>query len=134
MMDELEIREYILGLPEAEETEPFEESGIVVYRVAGKWFAVYSFDRPGVFAVKCNPDRAVLLRDEFMDAIMPAWHFNKRHWNDMNVKALPEDVVKREICHSYLSAIKANVSPKALRERLLAIAAEAGIQDVSLPE
>ena len=38
----------------------------------------------------------------------------------------------REIRHSYLTVIRQNVTPKALREELLKMVAEAGIADAPL--
>jgi predicted DNA-binding protein (MmcQ/YjbR family) len=80
-------------------------------------------------AVKCQPDRAVVLRDEHLSAITPAWHFNKKHWNDIYFERLPREVVKREIRHSYLTVIRENVTPKALREEIMAVVKEAKIED-----
>ncbi len=127
-MDNIEVRDYILSLPNVEETMPFKEDDIVVYKVGGKWIATYIFSRPEFLAVKCNPDRAILLRDEF-PAITPAWHFNQKHWNDLRFNDLPDDVVKREIRHSYLTVIKTTVTPKALRLHLLEEAQKANIED-----
>lgn len=127
-MDIIDIREYILSLPNVEEKQPFKDDETVVYEIGGKWFAVYIFERPEFLAVKCNPDRAILLRDEF-SSIVPAWHFNKRHWNNLHFDTLPNEVVKREIRHSYLTVIRKNVTPKALREELLAVAKNAAIED-----
>ena len=42
---------------------------------------------------------------------------------------MPENVVKREIRHSYFTVIRKNVSPKALREEMLAIVSGQGIED-----
>lgn len=127
-MEPWDVREYIMSLPGAEETDPFDEGEIAVYKIAGRWFACISFDRSGIFAVKCDPGRAVMLRDLY-PAITPAWHFNKKYWNDLDVKILPDEIVKREIRHSYLTVIRKNVTPKALREELLRMAASAGIED-----
>lgn len=80
-------------------------------------------------AVKCNPDRAIVLRDQYLSAITPAWHFNKTHWNDLYFEQLPREVVEREIRHSYLTVIRENVTPKALREEILAIVHQAQIED-----
>lgn len=110
-----------------EECQPFDED-IVVYKICGKWFATIIFSRGNYVAVKCDPDRAVLLRDEY-PSITPAWHYNKRYWNDLLVTALPAEVVKREIRHSYFTVIRKNVSPKALREEMLAIVSKQGIED-----
>ena len=116
-MDLMDCREYIMTLPRVEECQPFDED-IVVYKICGKWFATIIFSRGNYIAVKCDPDRAVLLRDEY-PSITPAWHYNKRYWNDLLVTALPESVVKREIRHSYFTVIRKNVTPKALREEML---------------
>ena len=132
-MDLMDCRDYMLAFPLVEECQPFDED-IVVYKICGKWFATMIFSRPEFIAVKCNPDRAILLRDEY-SAITPAWHFNKRHWNDLNVEMLPDEVVRRELRHSYFTVIRKNVHPKALREEVLSIAFESGLQDDAvLPE
>ena len=126
-MDLMDCREYIMTLPMIEECQPFDED-IVVYKICGKWFATIIFSRRNYIAIKCDPDRAVLLRDEY-SSITPAWHYNKRYWNDLLVTALPESVVKREIRHSYFTVIRKNVSPKALREEMLAIVSKQGLED-----
>lgn len=126
-MDLMDCREYIMTLPMVEECQPFDED-IVVYKICGKWFATIIFSRGNYIAVKCDPDRAVLLRDEY-SSITPAWHYNKRYWNDLLVTDLPENVVKREIRHSYFIVIRKNVSPKALREEMLAIVSKQGLED-----
>ncbi len=132
-MDIISSRDFILSLPNVEEVQPFKDDEAVIYEVGGKWFAVYIFSRPEYLAVKCNPDRAIVLRDEF-SAITPAWHFNKKHWNDLCIDRLPADVVKREIQHSYLTVIQKNVTPKSLRTELLAVATAHGIQDAPMVE
>lgn len=126
-----EAREYILTLPNVEEVEQFAD--VLVYKVGGKWFAVYIFERPGVLAVKCDPDRAIELRDRYA-AVTPAWHFNKRHWNDLLIDSLPATLVKREIVHSYLTVIHKNVTPKSLRTELLNDAEKRGITDAGANE
>ncbi len=128
-MDIIEAREFLLSLPNAEEVQPFQGDEALIYKIGGKWFAAYIFERPRYLAVKCHPDRAILLRDEHA-AITPAWHFNKRHWNDLCIDMLPDEVVRREIRHSYLTVIRQNVTPKALRTELLAAAAD--VQDAPL--
>lgn len=116
-----------MTLPMVEECQPFDDD-IVVYKICGKWFATIIFSRGNNIAVKCNPDRAVLLRDKY-PSITPAWHYNKRHWNDLLVTALPDDIVEREIRHSYFTVIRKNVSPKTLRQEVLAIAVQSGLED-----
>jgi predicted DNA-binding protein (MmcQ/YjbR family) len=128
-MDIIDLREYVMSLPLVEECQPFGDD-TVVYKVGGKLFLCYGLERSDHIAVKCNPDRAIDLRDKYLLAITPAWHFNKRHWNDIYFEQLPRAIVEREIRHSYLTVIRENVTPKALREEILAVVREEGIEDV----
>ena len=132
-MDIIDLREYLLSLPLVEECQPFGDDA-VVYKVGGRMFVCCVLEHAERIAVKCNPDRAIVLRDEYLSAITPAWHFNKRHWNDLYFEQLPSEIVKREIRHSYLTVIRENVTPKALRNELLAIVQEAGIEDAQAIE
>ena len=127
-MDIIDLREYIVSLPLVEECQPFGDDA-VVYKVGGRMFACCVLDHAERIAVKCNPDRAIVLRDTHLSAITPAWHFNKKHWNDIYFEQLPRKVVEREIRHSYLTVIRENVTPKALRDEILAIVHQAQIED-----
>lgn len=103
-MDIMDARDYLLSLPLCEECQPFGDD-FAVYKIEGKMFACTAFGRPGIIALKCDPDRAILLRDSF-SAITPASHFNKRHWNDIDTESLDDEIVRREISHSYMTVIK----------------------------
>ena len=132
-MDIIDLREYIVSLPLVEECQPFGDDA-VVYKVGGKMFACCVLEHAERIAVKCNPDRAIVLRDTHLSAITPAWHFNKRHWNDIYFEQLPRAVVEREIRHSYLTVIRENVTPKALREEIMEVVHQAQIEDAEAIE
>lgn len=132
-MDIIDLREYILSLPLVEECQPFGDD-TVVYKVGGKMFLCCVLEYAERIAVKCNPDRAIVLRDQYLSAITPAWHFNKRHWNDIYFEQLPREVVEREIRHSYLTVIHENVTPKALRNEIMAVVREYRIEDAETIE
>ncbi len=69
-MDLGEMIECCMSLPEVEETTPFGPDALV-YKVAGKMFAVTDPQRvPVSMNLKCDPDRALDLRDQY-DAIQP---------------------------------------------------------------
>ncbi len=127
-MDIVDLREYLLSLPLVEEYQPFGDDA-VVYKVGGRMFLCCVLEHAERIAVKCNPDRAIVLRDDYISAITPAWHFNKRHWNDIYFEQLPREVVEREIRHSYLTVIRENVTPKALREEIMEVVRQAQIED-----
>lgn len=127
-MDIAIFREYCLSLPEVEETLPFDDDTLV-YKVSGRMFAMISISTPDHFAVKCHPDRAILLRDRYTE-ITPGWHLNKRHWNDVSIVGeLSEGFLKAEIRHSYFAVVRNNVTPRERRDMVLAMAADAGIFD-----
>ena len=117
-----------MSLPMVEECQPFGDDA-VVYKVGGRMFLCYILERTERVAVKCNPDRAIVLRDNYLSAITPAWHFNKKHWNDIYFEQLPREIVEREIRHSYITVIRENVTPKALREEILAVVRAEGVED-----
>ena len=132
-MDILDVRTYTLSLPLVEECQPFGDDTLV-YKVGGKMFLCCVLEHAERIAVKCNPDRAIVLRDEYLSSIKPAWHFNKRHWNDIYFEELPREVVEREIRHSYLTVIRENVTPKALREEIMSVVREMQIEDAEIIE
>lgn len=132
-MDIIDLREYIVSLPLVEECQPFGDDA-VVYKVGGRMFACCVLEHAERIAVKCNPDRAIVLRDTHLSAITPAWHFNKKHWNDIYFEQLPRAVVEREIRHSYLTVIRENVTPKALREEIMEVVRQAQIEDAEAIE
>ena len=127
-MDIVTFREYCLSLPEVEESLPFDDD-ILVFKVAGRIFAMISMSVPDHFAVKCHPDRALLLRDRYAE-ITPAFHLNKRHWNDVSIVGeLPDTFLMSEIRHSYFAVVRNNVTPRMRRDAVIAMAADAGIND-----
>lgn len=132
-MDIVDLREYVMSLPMVEECQPFGDD-TVVYKVGGRMFLCCVLEFAERVAVKCNPDRAIVLRDSYLSAITPAWHFNKKHWNDIYFEQLPREVVEREIRHSYITVIRENVTPKALREEILSVVRKAGIEDADAIE
>ena len=75
------LREYVLQKPLVTEGFPFGETTIV-YKVNNKIFLLLPLETGQLqFNVKCDPDKASELRDEYPDAVLPGFHMNKRHWN-----------------------------------------------------
>ncbi|MEO7100798.1 MAG: MmcQ/YjbR family DNA-binding protein [Luteolibacter sp.] len=92
---------HFLSKPGAEETTPFGPD-VLVYKVGGKMFALTQPDEfPARINLKCDPERAAVLRDEH-DAIIPGYHMNKRHWNTLVLNgSLSTKLVRELIDHSY---------------------------------
>ena len=117
-MDILAFREYVLSLPNVEECTPFDDV-ILVYKVGGKMFACADMEQFNRVVVHHSIERGEELREQYSQ-ILPAWHFNKRYWSDVSVVGdIPDAVIRTLISESYLFTIHHNVTPKALREKLL---------------
>jgi predicted DNA-binding protein (MmcQ/YjbR family) len=101
-MDIETFRKYCLSLPGVEETLPFGPDTLV-YKVMGKVFALTGLDDE-VFQVnlKCDPERAIELREEHPGIIIPGWHMNKKHWNTVFFEeGLRQELLRELIHHSY---------------------------------
>ena len=95
------LREYCLSLPDVEEALPFGPDTLV-YKVGGKIFLLTGLDEVDFrFNAKCDPDKAIELREEY-PCVIPGWHMNKKHWNTIVVDGSVSDKLLREwIFHSY---------------------------------
>lgn len=99
------IREYCLSLPQATEDFPFDETTLV-FRVLGKIFACLDLERSEWLTLKCNANYAIELRESHSE-IEPAWHWNKKYWNQVNLNGmLEDDMIKGLVRHSYNEVVK----------------------------
>lgn len=107
---------HCLVLPAVEETVPFGPD-VLVYKVAGKMFALATPDEmPHRVNLKCDPERALELRDRYED-ITPGYHMNKKHWNTIMLGGrLSNALIKDLIQHSYELVVAS--LPKKVREEL----------------
>lgn len=94
-------RDYCLSLPEVEETQPFGPE-LFVYKVEGKMFALLSpDDEPTRMNLKCDPERALELRDRY-ESILPGYHMSKKHWNTLILdSSLSTSLVRELVDHSF---------------------------------
>jgi len=115
-MDLEAFREYCLKKPHVTEGMPFGET-VLVFKVAGKMFALASLDEiPATANLKCDPDRALELRDRY-EQVRPGYHMNKKHWNTIEIDSgLPDVEIRKMIDHSYDLVVDS--LPKAVRAKL----------------
>lgn len=73
------IRNYCLNKKGVDESLPFDEDS-PVYKVMGKIFLISNLNPPYSINVKCDPEKAMELRERY-DAVIPGYHMNKKHWN-----------------------------------------------------
>ena len=112
-----ELREYCLSLPHVTEDMPFGED-ILVFRICNRIFVLTSLESvPLRVSLKCDPERAIELREQYPDKIIAGYHLNKKHWNTVLLEGLPPALIKEMIQHSY-DQVLAKV-PKKEREMLI---------------
>ena len=100
-----DVRDYCLSLPLVTEDFPFDETTLV-FRIGGKIFAMMDLENTEWFVLKCFPEYALELRERYPE-IAPAWHMNKKHWNQLNLfGSLPDKLVQSLIRHSYNEVVK----------------------------
>ncbi len=92
------FRSYCLLKKGVTEEFPFGEETLV-FKVMGKMFALTDVEHFESINLKCDPEQAAQLREEF-PAVIPGYHMNKKHWNtvlmdgsvgDKNLKAWIDD-------------------------------------------
>ncbi|GAK76812.1 MULTISPECIES: MmcQ/YjbR family DNA-binding protein [Nonlabens] len=100
-----ELRDYCMSKKAVTEEFPFDESTLV-FKVMGKMFCLTGLDRwergePAI-NLKCNPEKAIELREEYDGTVIGGYHSNKKHWNTIFIdKAMEASELKKWIDHSY---------------------------------
>lgn len=110
------LREYCLSKNATSEGFPFDENTLV-FKVAGKMFALTSLAGEFRINLKCDPDLALELREQY-GAVIPGYHMSKKHWNTVIVDGeLEPDQIIEMIDHSYDLVVKS--LPKYKQKELL---------------
>ena len=95
-----EVRQFCIAKSGVTEGFPFDDTTLVL-KVGGKIFVLLNLDGNPSLNLKCDPERAIDLRERF-DDIIPGYHMNKKHWNTVLLEgALTDSLVKEMINHSY---------------------------------
>lgn len=99
-MDIESVREYCLSKKAVTESFPFDETSLVV-KVMDKMFALIRLDTGDRIALKCDPEYCIELRERY-NAVEPAYHFNKKYWNQVIFNQdVSDKLIKELIDHSY---------------------------------
>lgn len=87
----------------------------LVFKVKAKIFAIIDLNTDGLYAnLKCDPERAIELREQYPDEVVPGYHMNKKHWNTVNLESkVSNKILKSWIDHSYELVV--NSLPKSER-------------------
>lgn len=110
-----EYRDFCLSLAATSEEFPFDQKTLV-FKVCGKMFALTDIDSFKSINLKCEPERAIELREKH-PAVRPGFHMNKKHWNTVDIDgSLTMKQLQEMILHSYERVIDG--LPKKVRDEL----------------
>ena|ERR1700741_1395639 len=112
-----ELRDHCIAKKGVTESFPFDESTLV-FKVMNKMFLLVGIDEdPLQFNAKCDPDKAIELREEH-SCVLPGYHMNKKHWNTIVCDgSVSNKVLKQWIDESYDVIVSS--LPKKLKEELI---------------
>ncbi len=114
-----QLREYCIAKKGVTESFPFDETTLV-FKVMNKMFLLTGLksweNREGSMNVKCNPEKAIALRERY-ESVMAGYHMSKKHWNTVVLNSDVSDTFAFELVdHSY-DLITKNLTKK-LKEEL----------------
>ncbi len=94
-------RELCLSKNGVTEEFPF-DADTLVFKVMGKIFPIAPLERiPSQVNLKCDPERAIELRETYDGIITPGYHMSKLHWNTLFLEQLPSKLISELVNHSY---------------------------------
>ena len=112
-MDLEKFSSYCLSLKAVTEEMPFGDT-VVVYKVAGKMFALCGLDPFESINLKCDPEEAIELRERY-PAVQPGYHMNKQHWNTILMDhSIPDSLLLEWTKNSYDLVV--SKLPKKIKE------------------
>ena len=110
-----EFRSYCLLKKGVTEGFPFDDTTLVM-KVLNKMFALANLDGDLSINLKCAPEKALELREQY-PAVLPGYHMNKKHWNTVMIDdSIPDTLIKEWIDNSYNLVL--SKLPKKEREKL----------------
>lgn len=110
-----EYRNFCLSLPATSESFPFDEK-VLVFKVENKMFALTNVDQYTSINLKCEPERAIELREQY-PSVRPGFHMSKKHWNTIDLDgSISNKLLEEWILHSYDRVVQ--TLPKKVREGL----------------
>ncbi len=110
-----DIRLFCLNKKGVTESFPFDDTTLV-FKVVGKMFVLLNLADNQSINLKCNPGKAIELREHFL-AVLPGYHMNKKLWNTVMLDdSILDSLLLQWIDDSYDLIVEK--MPKKLRDEL----------------
>jgi predicted DNA-binding protein (MmcQ/YjbR family) len=107
-------RDFCIALKGVSKEFPFYEYTFV-FKIMGKMFALCDINNFESITIKCNPEKAIELREQY-SAVLTGYHMNKKHWNKVLINgSISDDIIYQWILDSY-NLVKASLTIKQKEE------------------
>jgi predicted DNA-binding protein (MmcQ/YjbR family) len=106
---------YCSSFPGVREGFPFGEETLVFY-VCDKMFALASVQSFETVNLKCDPELAEQLRENY-EEVQPGYHMNKKHWNTVRMDGRLTDAFLLDLIRQSYDLVVAGL-PKKVRASL----------------
>ncbi len=107
-------RDHCLAKTSVTEDTPFGPDTLC-FRVGGKIFSICSISEFQYINLKCDPERAVELREQF-PGITPGYHMNKKTWNSVSTHGNVPDKLILQLADQSYNLILASLPKKVQDE------------------
>jgi predicted DNA-binding protein (MmcQ/YjbR family) len=105
-----ELRQYCLSKAFTSEHLPFDDKTLV-FKVGSKMFALVDIELGISVNLKCDPDKALELRESFHQ-IRPGYHMSKKHWNTVSLRDGLEDTFIQEMIDESYDLVYSSLTKK----------------------
>jgi predicted DNA-binding protein (MmcQ/YjbR family) len=109
-----EIREFCIGKKGVTEGFPFDDTTLV-FKVQGKIFALLILSGESRINLKCEPEKAIELREQH-EFIIPGYHMSKKHWNTIDLIECNSDKLLIELINHSHSLVVQSLTRKLRNE------------------
>lgn len=80
----------------------YDNTPILRHKSNNKWFGVIFEQNETLYInLKAKPMDISILKDQYPEIILPAWHMNKEHWYKVDVNAINKPLLNRLIKISF---------------------------------
>ncbi len=113
-MDIEHYRNYCITKAGVTESFPF-DSNTLVFKVMGKMFALCDVNNFESINLKCDPELAVELREQY-EGVLPGYHMSKVHWNTVLMDGSIDDRLICEWIDNSYNLVVASLTKKLQAE------------------
>lgn len=105
-----ELRDYCIQKKGVTENFPFDDK-VLVFKVMNKMFALVNVEISDSVNLKCDPERAIELREEYM-GILEGYHMSKKHWNTVLLESDVNRLLLQELIDDSYNLIVSKLTKK----------------------